>query len=112
MFSLNLDEILEKLVDLVDGNFLVLIYVFDFWVRVGNINVFLFEMDYIYYLNVLRIFSKIENIFKDVWFVIEILCVLYGFIEEFLFYEVLSVDDLEWRKYFFCLLLNELFYFI
>lgn len=106
LFSLNLYEMLEKLVDLVDGNFLFLVYVFDFWVRVGNINVFFFELDYIYYLNVKWIFSKLENIFKDVWFVIEILCVLYGFIEEYLFYEVLDVDDLEWMKYFFCILLN------
>lgn len=66
MFSLNLDEMLEKLVDFVDGNFLFLIYVFDFWVKVGNINVFFDKMDYIYCLNVLWIFEKLENIFEDV----------------------------------------------
>lgn len=78
-----------------------LIYVFDFWVRVGNINVFFDKMDYIYCLNVLWIFDKIENIFEDVWFIIEILCVFYGFIKEFLFYEILNVYNFERRKYFF-----------
>lgn len=111
LLSSNLDETLEKLADLVDGNFLFLTHAFDFWVRVGNINAFPSEMEHIYHLNVLRIFSKTE-IFKDVRSVIEILCASHGSIEESLLYEVLNVDDPERRKYLSRLLLNELSHFI
>lgn len=110
--SSNLDETLEKLADLVDGNFLFLTHAFDFWVRVGNINAFPDKMDHIYRLNVLRIFDKTENIFEDVRSIIEILCASHGSIKESLLYEILNVYNFERRKYFSRLLSNELSHFI
>lgn len=110
--SSNLDETLEKLADLVDGNFLFLTHAFDFWVRVGNINAFPDKMEHIYRLNVLRIFDKSENIFEDVRSIIEILCASQGTIKESLLYDILNVYDFERRKYFSRLLSNELSHFI
>ncbi|XP_052676314.1 uncharacterized protein LOC128157746 isoform X1 [Crassostrea angulata] len=110
--SSNLDETLEKLADLVDGNFLFLTNAFDFWVRVGNINAFPDKMEHIYRLNVLRIFDKSENIFEDVRSIIEILCASQGLIKESLLYEILNVYDFKRRKYFSRLLSNELSHFI
>lgn len=58
----------------------------------GNISNFFEDIEYIYYLNVKWIFGFI---FDNVWFIFEILCVFYGFIDELLLYLILNVDILE-----------------
>lgn len=106
--SSNIDENVEKLAGLVDGNFLFLTHAFDFWVKMGNISNSPEDIEHIYHLNVKRILGFI---FDNVRPIFEILCASHGSIDEPLLYSILNVDTLEQKKYF-RLLSNELSHFV
>lgn len=56
-FEVKLEQI-NKLVDIVDGNFFFLINVFDFWMKNGDFYLIFNIFEYIYELNLERVFSK------------------------------------------------------
>lgn len=107
-----LDESVEKLTELVNGNFLFLIHAIDFWLKIGDVSAFPDDMEHIYRLNVKRIFGKIENMFEDVRSIFEILCASRGSINETLLYEILKVDSSTKKIYISRLLSNELSHFV
>lgn len=65
---------INKLVDIVDGNFLFLINAFDFWMINGDFHQIPDTLEHIYELNLERVFGKSQETFESVRSLLEILC--------------------------------------
>lgn len=74
MFSEAKSEQINKLVDIVNGNFLFLINAFDFWMTNGDFHQIPDTLEHIYELNLERVFGKSQKTFESVRSILEILC--------------------------------------
>lgn len=68
------EQQINKLVDIVDGNFLFLINAFDFWMTNGDFHQIPDTLEHIYELNLERVFGKSQVTFESVRSILEILC--------------------------------------
>ncbi|XP_052703495.1 ankyrin repeat domain-containing protein 50-like [Crassostrea angulata] len=68
------EQQINKLVDIVDGNFLFLINAFDFWMTNGDFHQIPDTLEHIYELNLERVFGKSQDTFESVRSLLEILC--------------------------------------
>lgn len=68
------EQQINKLVDIVDGNFLFLINAFDFWLTNGNFHQIPDTLEHIYELNLERVFGKSQETFESARSLLEILC--------------------------------------
>lgn len=68
------EQRINKLVDIVDGNFLFLINAFDFWMINGDFHQIPDTLEHIYELNLERVFGKSQETFESVRSLLEILC--------------------------------------
>lgn len=68
------EQQINKLVNMVNGNFLFLIHAFEFWITTNDFHRIPETLEHIYELNLERVFGKSHSVFESIRSLLEIMC--------------------------------------